>query len=76
MSSKSIDKKFVKVVYKEEENLDLRSIVIPFSLFFLRHEKYIYDGSEKMLFSKRDPLFKSIFLQEFSDNVRNMNNKT
>ena len=72
MSSKSI-KKFVKIEYKEEEEFfDLKRVVTPFSLFFLKDERYIYDGSEKILFSRRDPLYKTILLQEFSDSLRNI----
>lgn len=72
MSSKSI-KKFVKIEYKEEkEFFDLKRVVTPFSLFFLKDERYIYDGSEKIPFSRRDPLYKTILLQEFSDSLRNI----
>ncbi len=75
MSSKSIKKRFVEIEY-EEEVLNLKRIIIPFSLFFLKDERFIYDGSEKIPFGKRDPLYKTILLQEFSDNVRNINNDT
>jgi len=67
MSSKSLDKKFVKIEFKEE---DLKRVVIPFSSVFLKNEKFIYDGSEKVPFSKRDPLYKTILLQEFSGIIK------
>lgn len=75
MSSKSIKKRFVEIEY-EEEYFNLKRIIIPFSLFFLKDERFIYDGSEKIPFSKRDPLYKTILLHEFSDDIRNMNNDT
>ena len=66
MSSKAIKRKFVKIEYEEEDNFDVKHISIPFSSFFPKKQKFIYDGSEKMPF--RDSLFKTILLQEFSDN--------
>lgn len=71
MSSKSVDKNFVKIEYEgKEKYFDLRRVIIPFHLFFLKNESFIYDGSEKMPFSKRDPLYKTIFLREFSDSSK------
>ena len=68
MSSKSIDKKFVKIdEYKDEENFDLKHIIIPFSLVFLKDEKFIYEGCEKIPFNKRDSLYQEILLNEFRD---------
>ena len=72
MSSKSIEKKFVKIENKEEDNFDVKNCVIPFSLVFPRAERFIYDGTEKMTFSKRDPLYQAIFLQEFVDRLSNI----
>jgi len=66
MSSKSLDKKSVKIEFQEEEYFDLKHVVIPFSLVFLKNEKFIYDGSERIPFNKRDLLYKTILLQEFS----------
>ena len=74
MSSKSIEKKFVKIAYKEKEDLDLKRIIIPFSYYFRKDERFIYDGSEKIPFSKRDPLFRTVLLQEFSDSVKMLKN--
>lgn len=76
MSSKSIEKKFVKIEYKEEDYFDLKRAVIPFSLFFLKDKQNIYDGSEKIPFNRRDPLYKTILLHEFSDSIKNTKNKT
>lgn len=67
MSSKSIEKKFIEFEQKEEEYFDLKRVIIPFSLVFLKSEQFIYNGTEKIPFSKRDPLYKAIFLQEFRD---------
>jgi len=68
MSSKSEEKKFITIEYiEEEEGLDLKRIVIPFSYYFRKDKSFIYDGSEKIPFSKRDPLYKNILLREFSD---------
>lgn len=73
MSSKSIEKKFVKIEYEEEDHFDVKHCIIPFSLVFPKGEKFIYNGSEKMAFGKRDSLYQTIFLQEFSGGVRNSN---
>lgn len=76
MSSKSIEKKIIKIEYKEEdEYFDLKRVVTPFSLFFLKDERYIYDGSEKIPFNKRDPLYKTAFLHEFSNSLRKTKGK-
>lgn len=74
MSSKSVEKKFVKFEYKEEDYLDLKHCIIPFSYFFRRKERFIYDGNEKIPFRKRDSLYKSIFLQEFKDSIKMFKN--
>lgn len=71
MSSKSIKEGFVEIEY-EEEDFNLKRVVIPFSLFFLKDEKYIYNGSEEIPFKERDPLYKTILLHEFTDSIRNM----
>ena len=66
MSSKSIDKKFVEIgEFKDEEHFDLKRVIVPFSLVFLKDEQFIYDGTEKIPFSKRDPLYKKILNNEF-----------
>ena len=72
MSSKSPEKKFVTIDYTEEDSFDIKRVVIPFSLFFPKREHLIYDGSEKIRFHKRDPLFKTILIQEFTEDVRNI----
>jgi len=66
MSSKSLDKKFVEIdEFKDEEYFDLKRVIVPFSLVFLKDEQFIYDGTEKIPFSKRDPLYKKILNNEF-----------
>jgi len=72
MSSKSPGKRFVKIEYKEEEDLDLKRVVIPFSYYFRKDERFIYDGSEKIPFSKRNASYRSILLQEFGEKVRSV----
>lgn len=67
MSSKSIEKKFVNIEVIEDDNFDLKRVIIPFSLVFPKREHFIYDGSEKMPFSKRDLLYQAIFLNEFNE---------
>ncbi|MHA2280732.1 MAG: hypothetical protein ACXAC5_07760 [Promethearchaeota archaeon] len=70
MSSKSTEKKFVKIEEIEEDIINIKLIVIPFSLVFPKKEHFIYDGSEKIPFQKRDSLYQSILLREFRDTVR------
>ena len=66
MSSKSIDKKIVEIdEFKDEEYFDLKRVIVPFSLVFLKDEQFIYDGTEKIPFSKRDTLYKKILNNEF-----------
>ena len=70
MSSKSLEKKFITFEgLEKKEDLDLKHFVIPFSYYFRKDERFIYDGSEKIPFSKRDPLYRSILLQEFGDSM-------
>jgi len=71
MSSESIKKRFVEIEY-EEDDFSLKRIIIPFSLFFLKNERFIYDGSERIPFNERDPLYKTILLQEFSSGIRKL----
>jgi len=71
MSSESIKKRFVEIEY-EEDDFSLKRIIIPFSLFFLKNERFIYDGSERIPFNERDPLYKTILLQEFSSSIRKL----
>lgn len=75
MSSRSIKKNFGKIDDKEEEYFDLKRVITPFSLFFLKNEEFIYDTGEKVPFSRRIPLYKSILLHEFDDSIRNAKNK-
>ena len=75
MSSKSIDKKFVKIEYEEEDHFDVKHCIIPFSELFPKPEVFIYDGTEKMSFRKRESLFRTILLQEFCDAVKRINDK-
>ncbi|MHA2036248.1 MAG: hypothetical protein ACW98X_07430 [Promethearchaeota archaeon] len=71
MSSKSVDKKHMKIEYTEERILDLKNIITPFSRLILNKEQFIYDGNERIPFHKRDPLYQSTLLHEFGESVRN-----
>ena len=66
MSSKSIDKKFQEIVDKDykEPPLFIRNVIIPFSVF-RNQQQYIYDGTEKIPFTKRHPLYQTILRNEF-----------
>ena len=67
MSSKIIEKKIHEIKFEIKESFQIRSIMIPFSLFFMNREKYIYSGEERMSFKKRHPLFKAILMNEFRE---------
>lgn len=67
MSSKSIDKKVVHFEVDSKESSHIKNVVIPFSLFFRKPQKFIYSGQEEILFKNRHPLYKSILLNEFRD---------
>ena len=74
MSSKSLDKKSLKIPVKDftiENPLNFKNIVIEFSNFG-KSEKYnyIYSGNEKIPFHKRDPIYQAIIRNEFAGVVR------
>ena len=68
MSSKSQDKNFHReIVYKAEDYINFDEIVVSFSKIE-SHKSigYIYNGSEKIPFRQRHPIFQNIFRNEFS----------
>ncbi|MFW9873339.1 MAG: hypothetical protein ACFFG0_09570 [Candidatus Thorarchaeota archaeon] len=69
MSSKSLDKKYDGITIKEiKENtpINFSVIIIPFHQFGkMRNSSYIYDGSGKIPFRERDPVYQAIFRNEF-----------
>ena len=67
MSSKSTDKKVIHIEFETKESFEVKDIVIPYSLFFRKQEPFIYSGQERIPFEKRNPLYKSILLNEFRD---------
>jgi hypothetical protein len=65
MSSESIDKRFHDFILKKEVIFNIKDIVIPFTQIFPKNEEFIYNGSEKIPFKNRHPIYKAIFLNEF-----------
>jgi len=52
--------------FEEEFYPDISGAVIPFSNVYTNKEsQYIYDGHEKMPFTKRHPGYQKIFIYEF-----------
>jgi len=47
----------------------VKAIFVPFSSFFGIREKFIYTGEEKIPFQKKHPLYKSIMLDEFREEL-------
>lgn len=67
MSSRAIDKKHHEIEYDIKQSLQIKNVIIPFSLFYGNRESYIYSGEEKFPFKKRHPLYKIIMLNEFRE---------
>lgn len=69
MSSKSLEKKEnIFPIYNTflEDSINFKKIVIPFSEFEnSKSTFYIYDGTEKIKFKEKVPLYQDIFLNEF-----------
>jgi len=54
-----------------EREVNLSRIITPFSKIFSSYKPIdIYSGTERIPFKERDPEFKMIFRQEFSDILR------
>lgn len=62
------------IKHNEEEinlNYDISDLVIPFSKIFKKTNPLdIYSGTERVPFKEREPEFKMILRQEFSDFLR------
>jgi len=59
---------------KDEAPFNISNSVIGFSNFFKNSRReYIYNGSEKIPFKNRHPIFKSLMTIEFEDAMRNYN---
>lgn len=69
MSSRAIDKEHHENTYPIGNPFQVKSILVPFSSFFIIQESFIYTGEENIPFQKRHPLYKSIMLNEFSEEV-------
>lgn len=55
-------------IFDEKFHEEISEIVIPFSRLFRNYElPDIYSGKEKIPFKKRDPEYKMILKQEFSN---------
>ena len=52
-----------------KERFDVSYVIIPFSLMPGKIKEYIYTGEEKMVFSKRNPIYRELFLSEFAINM-------
>ncbi len=76
MSSKSYEKDFKDILsqgkdIKNENTLDLRKVMIPFSkISSKQREEYIYLGHEKIPFNTRHPTYQMIFRNEFAEAIR------
>ncbi|MFW9826714.1 MAG: hypothetical protein ACFFEY_03730 [Candidatus Thorarchaeota archaeon] len=70
MSSQSLEKKEnIFPIYNTflEDSINFKMIVIPFSEFEnSKNTFYIYDGTERIEFKERLPLYQDIFLNEFA----------
>ena len=67
MSSKIIEKKIHEIKFEIQESFQVKNIIIPFSLFFMNREEYIYTGEERLPFNKKHPLYKTLLLNEFRE---------
>lgn len=52
-----------------EERINIKALILPFSLFSGKKEEYIYVGGEKIPFNKRHPVYRELFLSEFTSKV-------
>ena len=74
MSSGKLHKLYDRDSYMEisKLNFNISEIVIPFSKLFRNYKSPdIYSGNEKIPFNKRDPKYKMILMQEFSNILKN-----
>jgi hypothetical protein len=71
MSSQSLEKK--EIIFPScntflEDSINFKKIIIPFSKFGnSKNSSYIYDGTEKIKFREKLPLYQDILLNEFTE---------
>ncbi len=64
--SSEIKKRKYQEPEEPQKKLNLKPLIISFSIFLERGEEFIYNGEERMLFSERHPVYRSLFLSEFA----------
>ena len=69
MSSEIKKKKYQGLEGPIEERFDIKALILPFSLIPGKKEEYIYTGGEKIPFSERHPVYRELFLSEFSETL-------
>jgi hypothetical protein len=69
MSSEIKKKKYQGSEEPIEEKFDVKIIILPFSLMSGNKEEYFYIGGEKIPFSERHPVYRELFLSEFTINM-------
>ena len=69
MSSEIKKKKYQGPEVPIEEEFDVKAMVLPFSLMSRKKEEYIYFGGEKIPFRERHPVYRELFLSEFTSNM-------
>ncbi|KKL61635.1 hypothetical protein LCGC14_2193350 [marine sediment metagenome] len=70
MSSEVKKRKYLGPKAPIKEKFDVSNVIFPFSLMPGKKEEYIYTGEEKMVFSKRNPVYRDLFLSEFDVYVK------
>ncbi len=66
MSSEIKKRKYQELEEPILENLDIKTIILPFSLMPGKKEEYIYTGGENIPFRERHPVYRELFLSEFA----------
>ncbi|MFX1324311.1 MAG: hypothetical protein ACFE8N_05095 [Promethearchaeota archaeon] len=70
MSSKSLDQKEYRLENVVEDPNVLKSVVIPFSVFYKKTQKFIYSGHEKIPFNIRHRTYRRILINEFVEDKK------
>ena len=66
MSSEIKKKKYIKLGEFSEKRINIKLLILPFSLFPGKKEEYIYHGGEKIPFRERHPEYRRLFLSEYA----------
>jgi len=69
MSSEIKKRKYQEPEEPTEENFDVKTLILPFSLLPGKKEEFIYTGGEKIPFRERHPVYQELFLGEFTINI-------